>query len=132
MKDNNGDLNGYGYMLKLIQRIEERTEETGAMVQSFHDSLVEPLREIADNTKAMNESLGDFRTDNKELNNLIAGKWQVPMPVFLVVVVVFAVWIIAEKVHQTGTEVHGSFSEFGIKPNDRRNSQTDTKEAPRS
>jgi hypothetical protein len=131
MKDNNGDLNGYGYMLKLIQRIDEKTDETAAAVQTFQDSLSEPLRAIAKNTSAMSSSLNEFRDENKDLIQIIAGKWQVPMPVFLVVVIVFAVWIVAEKVHQTGTEVHGSFSDFGIRPSDdRRDSQTETKNTP--
>lgn len=118
-------------VLKLLKDVDTQTRELRSESTMILKSIANDCRLMAQNTQAtattnaaIATTLDQLQENNNAQVQIIAGKWQVPMPVFLVVAAVFAVWMVAEKASQTKTEVKITPSEFSVGHDDRRDSKT--------
>lgn len=121
-------------VLDTVNRIEEQTSKTSQTMDALHESSTEHLRAIADNTGTMAAALDEFKQENKDLIEIIAGKKQVPFLTFILVVGVMAILLIVEKAHQTKTDIQFSSDHFRIKPwtlDDHRNYSPASQDTPR-
>lgn len=127
-------------ILGMLMEAEKQTKELKDHAVTALQSIAMDCRSTAQHTSAtavtnaaIAITLDKLQDNNKQQVQIIAGKWQVPMPVFLVIVLIFAVWMVTEKAAQTGTQVKISPNNFEITQQDHegRNGKTDPKEATR-
>jgi hypothetical protein len=88
--------------------------------------MLESLRLIAENGNDTNTILKEMRKDNRNAMNLVAGKGQVPLVVFLVVIVCLSTIYLIDKASSTQTNVTMSPNEMTIGSNDKARSKDTT------
>src|SRR5690242_17039327 len=95
----NGHYNGqFERLTDLVKEIDERTYRHTDLL----GSLAATLREIASNTGVVAKHYAD---DNRELSRLAAGKNQVSITVFIVLMVLCGAYVLADKVGQGDIEI---------------------------
>lgn len=111
-------------VMELLRIVDEQTKEQAEKTLPLLESIALSTKATASSNSMIASTLDKFEKSNRHQVQIIAGKWQVPMPVFLIVAVIFAVWMVAEKAAQTKTEVKITPSEFSVGHNDRRDGPT--------
>lgn len=102
MAEGNGlDSQSYKTLFKRLETIDERTKRADERFESMKNELTS----ISRNTGVVADYFSTVGQDNRELSRLAAGKHQVPLYLFVLVITFVAVYILADKVSNSQLEI---------------------------
>jgi Flp pilus assembly protein TadB len=102
---------------RMLERLTNRAEQTSEVLKKMeYDSerSAEALISISSNTNSMSATLRDMHEDNKSLVGILAGKRQVPLSVFFLVVAVLLGIITVLELRSTGYNLEWSEGTFKL------------------
>ena len=80
-------------------------KEISSKVQAVAEIIEDSLVNIEKNTKVMAETLKEFHADNKYYVQLLAGKKQVPVSIFALVILVMSALLVASEARFSGLNI---------------------------